>query len=170
MFTSNNPQNNSLLAILYKWGNWGPRKLKECLSRLEPPCVDFLTFLLMLYVFVTPWLCFNMWASMSPESITKKKTRDILNKKEPRICGKAFIYFSHGVFYPIIAQILPLHHHFPSLFIPSPRSFAISCLPLSWTGNKGAFSFHLSGKEALGSSDFSECNTTKGTFFSFFSC
>lgn len=119
---------------------------------------------------LTPSLCFNMWASMSPEPITKKKTRDILNKKEARVRGKAFIYFSHGVFYPIMAQILPLHHHFPSLFIPSPKSFSISCLPLSWTGNKGAFSFHLSGKEALGPSDFSEWNTTKGTFFSFFSC
>lgn len=32
MYTSNNPQNNSLLAMFYKRGNSGPRKLREYLK------------------------------------------------------------------------------------------------------------------------------------------
>ena len=104
------------------------------------------------------------WASISSESITKKKTREILNKKEPKIYSKTFIYFFHGVIYPIVSQIPPPHHLFPSIH---PFSQVFPCLlpPVILIGNKGSFSSHLSGMEALGPSDFSEWNYHQGNPF-----
>lgn len=82
MFTFKSLQRNSLLTTFYEWRNWDGVKQRVSIGWEDHLWVP--DMILMLYVLVTPWPCFDIWAGISVESINRKETGDSLNLKKKK--------------------------------------------------------------------------------------